>query len=415
MAHSPAATAARLEALLAVRDHLSRSAPLVVVVIWSCALLLWQQSPRTGLLAWAVTQTVVAIAFVVYLGLASRTTASPQAVSNDTRTMAAWLLTLGAGFAIGFVTLALPAPTGVAYGFALLVALLSAGAVVALTGCRAGFLAFSLPAMLTVALALAWRGAATLDPRPLATGAVLLTVTLALVVGQRRLERALIGAMVRERAREARLTRLGSSLDRLRRRNEELSADREEFLAASLTDGLTGLANRRHFDRTLLRDWERGRREASPLACIMMDIDRFKHYNDIYGHMEGDDCLRVIAEIIAGSVSRGADFAARYGGEEFVVLLPGTDAAGARLLAERIREAVERRGIPHSGGGLGRVVTLSAGVGALVPSHRYPSAQSLVDLADEALYSAKKRGRNRVVVRDLEDRLSLSDGGSAGR
>jgi diguanylate cyclase (GGDEF)-like protein len=414
MAHSSAATAARLEALLAVHAHLLRGAPLLVVVISACTVLLWPHAPRTGLVAWAVTQTLMALGFMVFLALGSQSAAGPQRLVNDTRAMVVWLFALGVGFALGFVVLAAPAPAGVVYGFALMVTALAVGAVVLLTGCRAGFLAFCLPTMLPLGLALAWRGAAATDVRALATGAVLVLLTVALVMGQRRLERALLRAMTRQRVHKARLMALGSSLDRLRLRNEELSADREEYLAASLTDGLTGLSNRRHFDRTLLRDWERARREASPLACIMMDIDRFKHYNDIYGHMEGDDCLRVIAEIISGSVSRGADFAARYGGEEFVVLLPGTDAAGGRLLAERIRDSVERRGIPHSGGGLGRVVTLSAGVSAVVPSPLYRTAQTLVDLADEALYSAKKRGRNRVVVRDLVHPVALRSGEVAG-
>ncbi|MFT5447886.1 MAG: diguanylate cyclase (GGDEF)-like protein [Gammaproteobacteria bacterium] len=126
--------------------------------------------------------------------------------------------------------------------------------------------------------------------------------------------------------------------------------------------------------------------------------------------MAGDDCLRTVASMIATTVSRGGDFAARFGGEEFVVLLPGTDVQGASLLAERIREMTQERAIPHAGGSNDRVVTLSAGVAALIPRDRYSSAQSLVDLADEALYQAKKSGRNRVVVPDLDnDAVSLND------
>jgi diguanylate cyclase (GGDEF)-like protein len=166
----------------------------------------------------------------------------------------------------------------------------------------------------------------------------------------------------------------------------------------ALQDGLTGLANRRQFDVTLGKEFARAGRDGSELAFIMLDVDCFKQYNDLYGHSAGDDCLRAISKAIrAQTPKRPGDLAARYGGEEVGVLLPQTGVAGAQAVAERIRKAIEELRIPHAGGP-GGVVTISAGVAALVPQPGSgPSAATaLVEAADQALYAAKAAGRNRV-------------------
>jgi len=409
MSHPPPEIQARRDALADVYRALPYSAWFTVLVSWGCAYLLWPFVSSGWLLTWALAMTAVSVGRLVYTHERAADPSFPMDVRHATRVLSAWLLASSVGFALGFALFALEAPASEQYAFVLFVVGLTAGAATVLTGCRLGFLAYLLPAALTIGVAMCWLGVDG-DPRQLFLGMMMLLYAGAISLYQRKLDRHLMSSL---RARHEQLLQLAEKdvmLEGLRRHNEELSADREEFLTASLTDGLTGLANRRHFDRTLARDWERNRRDGIPLACILMDIDHFKHYNDIYGHMAGDDCLRTIGSIIATTVSRGGDFAARYGGEEFVVLLPGTDTAGARLIAERVRDAVERTGIVHAGGGKGRVVTLSAGVSAVVPGQRHPSAQILVDLADEALYAAKNRGRNRVAVRDLDDPVSLPDG-----
>jgi len=179
---------------------------------------------------------------------------------------------------------------------------------------------------------------------------------------------------------------------------EQLQATQQVLERLSLSDGLTGLANRRCFDDTLSREWERAQRDFTSVGLVMCDLDYFKAYNDSYGHPAGDQVLRSVAQALEGAIHRTADIAARYGGEEFVILLPETDAEGARVVAELARGAVQAMALPHREG-IARVVTVSMGVAAIRPSHGARAAQLVAD-ADEALYRAKQQGRNRVVMHE---------------
>lgn len=163
------------------------------------------------------------------------------------------------------------------------------------------------------------------------------------------------------------------------------------------SDGLTGLSNRRHFDEFLETEWLRGRRLRSELSLLLIDVDQFKLYNDHYGHVKGDDTLCAVAGALSEVRRRATDLAARYGGEEFALVLPETSLGGARLLAEKLRLAVEALAIPHQTLPEGSVVTVSVGVATLVPSDAYEPVE-LVERADRALYMAKNNGRNRVEV-----------------
>lgn len=162
-------------------------------------------------------------------------------------------------------------------------------------------------------------------------------------------------------------------------------------------DYLTGLYNRRYLDERLAREIARARREGETLAVCMVDVDYFKAYNDRLGHLAGDDCLRAVAQALAEQVTRPGDLVSRYGGEEFVVVLAATDESGARLVADRIRAAVEALGLPHPEAPLG-VVTVSAGAVACRPAAELPDVASLLRSADQALYAAKRAGRNRVAA-----------------
>jgi diguanylate cyclase (GGDEF)-like protein/PAS domain S-box-containing protein len=162
----------------------------------------------------------------------------------------------------------------------------------------------------------------------------------------------------------------------------------------AITDALTGLANRRQFDQCLTVEWRRGMRDRKPLSLLLIDADFFKEYNDAYGHLRGDDCLKQIAEAIQDVVLRPGDLVARFGGEEFAVILPNTSAPGAFQVALDICTMLGNRQIPHSGNSAG-IVTISAGSATLVPKLGQPAA-TLVDCADQALYRAKRSGRNRV-------------------
>jgi diguanylate cyclase (GGDEF)-like protein/PAS domain S-box-containing protein len=175
---------------------------------------------------------------------------------------------------------------------------------------------------------------------------------------------------------------------------DQLAAANERLHALATQDGLTGLRNRRSFDEAFDTEWRRAAREGLPLGLILLDVDRFKGYNDAHGHQAGDDCLRAVAGAIGGAVKRPADLAARYGGEEFVVLLPNTDAAGTLKIAEDIRSAVEALGMPNRGNG-GAPVTISAGIWAYPRVDGF-SQRDALRAADENLYAAKAAGRNRV-------------------
>jgi diguanylate cyclase (GGDEF)-like protein len=180
-----------------------------------------------------------------------------------------------------------------------------------------------------------------------------------------------------------------------------VSEERYRQLASSMEtlateDPLTGVANRRQFDRNLLGEWKRAMRSGSPVSLLMMDVDRFKDFNDLYGHPQGDRCLRTVANISVETSRRSADTVARIGGEEFAIILPGTPAAGAFESAERLRVAVLEHGIPHSRSSF-LVVTVSIGCATMIPKEG-ASVNEIVAAADAALYAAKKGGRNRVEV-----------------
>ncbi|MEN3374770.1 MAG: hypothetical protein V7604_125 [Hyphomicrobiales bacterium] len=176
---------------------------------------------------------------------------------------------------------------------------------------------------------------------------------------------------------------------------DELAAANSQLRTLATQDGLTGLANRRSFDEVFDREWHRAMRDKTPLGLIMLDVDKFKVFNDVYGHQAGDMSLCAVARAIEAGLLRPADFAARYGGEEFVIVLPGTDEAGTIEVAERIRHSVEAKRLEHRGNA-GGIVTISAGVWA--SSTALPATpRDALKSADTNLYSAKAAGRNRVV------------------
>ncbi len=163
----------------------------------------------------------------------------------------------------------------------------------------------------------------------------------------------------------------------------------------AMQDALTGLPNRRHFDAALAQEFKRAARDNAELSLIMIDLDHFKGYNDCYGHPAGDECLRRVAEAIAGIPQRPADLVARYGGEELVILLPNTTAAGAATVARMAGEAVRQLCIAHIRNP-GRIVTVSCGVASFAPGMDPQVPVMLVERADQALYRAKLAGRNCV-------------------
>ncbi|MCF8155873.1 MAG: GGDEF domain-containing protein [Rhodoferax sp.] len=178
------------------------------------------------------------------------------------------------------------------------------------------------------------------------------------------------------------------------RRVKELE-DRVRSLALeSATDALTGLANRRQFDAVLLAEWNRAARTQSPLSLLMVDIDHFKKYNDRYGHLTGDQCLRRVAATLLLCARRAGDFVARFGGEEFVLLLPGADLDEARDTAQQCLDRMREVALPHAASPVAAFVTLSIGVASRTPEAT-EGVVSLINAADAAMYRAKSDGRAR--------------------
>ncbi len=202
---------------------------------------------------------------------------------------------------------------------------------------------------------------------------------------------------------------LAHTLERMERRaflqslllsweGQQLDVANRKLDQLSRRDPLTNLANRRDFDEILIEEWERARREEQPVSLLYMDIDHFKLYNDHYGHSAGDTCLIKISKVLAEALKRPGDMAARYGGEEFVLLLPNTDERGARRVAERLIKRVDSQRIVHLHSRTAGHVTISIGVATRIPSRDHGTSQTLLDIADAALYAAKNAGRHRLHV-----------------
>lgn len=176
---------------------------------------------------------------------------------------------------------------------------------------------------------------------------------------------------------------------------QKLIVLQKELEALSFKDGLTGVANRRMFDSVLETEWTNARRNSQPLSLVLIDIDYFKQYNDHYGHIQGDDCLKRVGQALGSAATRARDLVARFGGEEFALVLPETDMAAALKVAERCRSLIFKQQIPHATSPVSRILTASLGVGTIIPGHQ-DQPLAFIEAVDRQLYQAKQAGRNRV-------------------
>ncbi|MDX1749782.1 MAG: sensor domain-containing diguanylate cyclase [Methylophaga sp.] len=174
---------------------------------------------------------------------------------------------------------------------------------------------------------------------------------------------------------------------------QELIKLQKELEELSFKDGLTGVANRRMFDSVIETEWLKARQNKQPLSLIIIDIDFFKEYNDFYGHLQGDDCLKQVATTLNNVATRSRDFFGRFGGEEFVMLLPETDENAAWALAERCRQSLFKKQIAHENSKVSQLLTISMGVSTMIPSQD-DEHNELISRADKQLYQAKQKGRN---------------------
>jgi diguanylate cyclase (GGDEF)-like protein len=194
-------------------------------------------------------------------------------------------------------------------------------------------------------------------------------------------------------ARIHELDAIGKAVKRLAKALHQIKDTNIKLHQLTMQDGLTGIANRRYFDLSFELEWKRADRHKRPLSVLLIDIDYFKQYNDTYGHQRGDDALKQVAATIRAGTCRAGDIAARYGGEEFVVVLPETDMQGALRIAERIQEGIAGLRIMHGASSTAPEITVSIGIGTMVPDLENSRLQ-LLELADQALLTAKREGRN---------------------
>jgi diguanylate cyclase (GGDEF)-like protein len=184
------------------------------------------------------------------------------------------------------------------------------------------------------------------------------------------------------------------------KRTAALEQANQELHRLAMLDGLTRVANRRHFDDYLFQQWTLLARLQQPLSLILVDVDEFKRYNDRYGHLAGDDCLKQMAQTISDTIMRPTDLVTRYGGEEFAIVLPFTALEGAKQVAQAIQNAVSKLGLPHANSTVSDRITLSLGVSCIVPQPEL-SLETLISTADKALYQAKAKGRDCICHYDL--------------
>lgn len=189
----------------------------------------------------------------------------------------------------------------------------------------------------------------------------------------------------------------------------QLQQSNTALLRLAAMDGLTGIANRRFFDEVLEREWMAGIESGASLSLVLTDVDRFKKYNDIYGHLAGDDCLKRVAQIVGRMPEHETDLAARYGGEEFALILPNRGEREAARIADAMRRGVEALSLPHRGSDHNGLVTISVGVVTRIPTAD-SSPAAMIESADTCLYRAKEAGRNWVVSADLTRRQRRTNG-----
>jgi diguanylate cyclase (GGDEF)-like protein/PAS domain S-box-containing protein len=181
-----------------------------------------------------------------------------------------------------------------------------------------------------------------------------------------------------------------------KRTEQQLLEMQKKLEVLSYQDGLTGVANRRMFDSMLEAEWMEAKRSQQPLSLIMIDIDYFKQYNDYYGHLQGDEILKRVARLLNNAGLRAKDFFARFGGEEFALILPETNESAAKKMADRCRNLIFKEQIPHAQSGVSQILTISMGIGTIVPT-MHDERNTFLEMVDTLMYQAKNDGRNRIV------------------
>ena len=343
----------------------------------------WTPATSTMVIGWVVLVYAV-IAFRVWFTLRNRKALSTSGYDRNRATRYALSAGLsGMAYGVAGVFVQSTDPLAMVFTITALDAMVMGG-VVSLSTIMPSFLAFSVPAIVPMIVVLAASGG-----RTEIILAIYNTILLGLMVG------------------------VAYWVNRSLRQTWELTFEKEDLVEALTrahdgmtvlagTDGLTGLANRRRFDEVLETEFARLRRSGAPLSLILLDVDHFKNYNDSYGHVAGDECLKRISGVLDVSLNRAPDMPARYGGEEFAAILPETEHEGAVAIAERIRSDVAALAIHHGGSSVSDHVTVSVGI-VTHDCSAIGSPKEFVMMADEQLYRAKAEGRNRIACRNRQE------------
>ncbi len=382
---------AQRQAIIAMFHQSVRTVWWTLLAVLGSVAFAWGYVSLSTLLVWSVVFFLLIVHRYTFL----RRCIAAQNFLDDPASKARYhtcLVTItGVAFATGFLIFSIHSPAYILYGFISISVAIAATASIVFATHRPSFLGYSLPLLLTPMILLLYDGYQSQSTGTLILGGVSGFFPILLITIHARMHRILL-ENYRLQIEKDRL------LEKLKVDNVELSVDRDIYRAASLTDKLTNTPNRRHFDIILKREWERAHREATQIACVMLDIDHFKDVNDRFGHDRGDEYLSLIASTLSKTLNRSSDFLARYGGEEFAAILPNTDTRGATVIAEHLRRAVASLALDTADPETCAVVTVSAGVSSMRPKSNPDGARTLVAMADAALYQGKDGGRDRVVV-----------------
>jgi diguanylate cyclase (GGDEF)-like protein len=356
---------------------------------------LWPYFDASLLLLWSFSLLTLLLLRSLHM---SGALAERRFVSRPRRLF--WTLVLGSAltgavWSATFIYVSSVLPLNLQYLLLLVIVVIASISLAVMVVVREYFLAFVFTALWPIAwwlLAHYWQ-----QSQNLVLGLLLLALSALLVAASNGINETFHRMLSLAWQQETMARELGQITSSLRERNRQLQEARRQLTDLANVDELTGLGNRRLVNQALRDEVRRARRAGTSLAVVLIDVDFFKAYNDTYGHPAGDQVLRRLGDVMRRLSARAGELLARYGGEEFIAVLPGATEEDAVRVAQRLQRLTEEENIPHGASDVADRVTLSQGIAALVPDGD-TDAHRLVDLADEALYRAKRRGRNRIEV-----------------
>ena len=360
--------------------------PFNVVIPSILVAVFWSAAPHLALLTWLGALSLLSALRLVHVRYVLRHSDFVRNAKQLVRQFMIGSTGTALLWGAGFVTFGMALEPSYQMLFLLTVGGMAAGAFSSMGTCRSVYLLF------LAGLFLPPMAAFLAQPKPLSLYTeLLLCLFVGMLAATQRVAYRMWVAGIRTTLHNQIL------VDRLARANNELETAKDKLEQLAITDALTRIPNRHYFEQKLAAEWERAFDHGLSIACFMIDIDDFKQYNDTYGHIAGDHCLTRIAETLDREMHRPSDVVARYGGEEFVTLLGETDLRGALAVADRLRKGVLSLALRHDKSSSSPYVTISLGVASAIPQKR-SGKQALINAADEALYAAKRQGKNRIVA-----------------